>query len=823
MNLGEMSRNYDPSTLKREVNLVAVVLDAGVDLDPVDESRLTGHCPFHSDEVASFAVWKWEDGDTWACGCFACSPFRDGTASVGDVFDFLQAFYHVSFRQSVELAVGFLNKEMPELPDMPKPRGPAPDLGHMLAEASGSHGELLHELLHARGVDVPADWVRKNWRVADGGHEVLIPHFDELGEITALKHRNPDDGWTSRSVRGSELTHLYGEWRARGGTNRPLFLCEGESDTWTVSYIFDGEPVDVLGLPSGAAANPKHEWLDLVAGRDLVLLLDADRAGREAAGKWSVLASGAGARVRVANLPDGTDCTSAGADEVRRAVEEAWPWVDPGSLALYIEDDRYWRHTKDSGVVLSDFVMRPTRLIDLDGAIVYEVEVPGRQGVQLVTDAELASTDRLRRWCAARALSWKGTNRDVSDLLELLKSQSILVPRVRGTDVVGLHGDVFVMPNESIGSTGYAYVPPENDINLSASINLGGPGWDAELPLMLSELHRADVVTPILGWVAAAPLRSLVAKFPVLGVTGGSGYGKTTILEVILSAFGFWTVQPTTLTGATPHGLQSYVGSTNCIPIWIDEYRPGARIEAKFALDQIIRDSWDGSATIKGGLHENRMKIQKLPARAPLVVTGEDTFSETSHSERMLMIDLPKVGRNGEVLTDIRSLRSPAFGRAYLQWLLSMIRRGTLPEPPNIPDRKSQARAVGYWGYQLFDRFCQELCGYELPKYDDALAVQAHADIERTPVIVEALIEAIDHTYGDNQVVVIREEDDLIVKIQPFCARAVKMGFVLPGGSKAVDKWLRDNYGAFKQMDPIYNRVTVVPGIMAGRDEEDSE
>jgi hypothetical protein len=315
-----------------------------------------------------------------------------------------------------------------------------------------------------------------------------------------------------------------------------------------------------------------------------------------------------------------------------------------------------------------------------------------------------------------------------------------------------------------------------------------------------------------------------VAKFPVLGVTGGSGYGKTTLLEVMLSSFGFWTTQPTTLTGATPHGLQSYVGATNTIPIWIDEYRPGARLEAKLALDQIIRDSWDGSATIKGGLHENRMKIQKLPARAPLVVTGEDTFSETSHAERMLMINLPMEGRDASALVELRSLRSPAFGRAYLMWLLDMIRRGALPTPPNVPDRKQQSRAVGAWGYGLLDRFCQQLCGYDLPRYDDSLAVEAHADIERTPVIVEALIEAIDQSYGSgNQCVCWREEDDLIVKPQTFCARAAAVKFTLPGGSRAVANWLIQQYDAFYHNDPIHNRVLVVPGIMAGRDEYDNE
>src|ERR1039458_7313346 len=102
MNLGDLARSYDPAALKRDVSLVAIVLDAGVELTPVDEKRLVGHCPFHEDAIESFAVWEWEDGGAWACGCWACSPFRHGTAPTGDVFDFLQAMYHVSFPKSIE-------------------------------------------------------------------------------------------------------------------------------------------------------------------------------------------------------------------------------------------------------------------------------------------------------------------------------------------------------------------------------------------------------------------------------------------------------------------------------------------------------------------------------------------------------------------------------------------------------------------------------------------------------------------------------------------------------------------------------------------------
>ena len=842
--------DYDPQTLKATLNLAAVVLDSGTDLDDGGDGRWVGKCPFHDDEHESFAVWQWEDGaGAWACGCWACTPFlkRGALSGNGDLFDFLMAKYELSFPKAIELALQFKERSLPDPVAIGTPTGPAPDLGRQLERAKAKQSGLLDQLLSDRSVPVPATWIREHFGVEDGkGGEVLIPHWDEQGTLVAMKHRQPSDGWVNRTIRGGKLDALYGVWRTRGGANRPLVLCEGESDTWTVAYLLDGEPVDVVGLPSGASAGIKESWLEFVAGRRLTLLLDADRAGREGAGRWAVAAIGAGCDTRIACLPDGTDAATAGTEIVKKALYEAWSVVTPESLAIRIEDGRYVRpvapinctacrgkgytgedqdtcvpcdgHGKieKPPITLSDFLLNPQRLVIMDdGGVVFECEVPGKQELQQLTDAELASTDKMKRWAAARMLSWKGTSRDISDLLELLKAQSILVPHLRGTDIIGLHNDVFVLPNKSIGASGWGYVPPENDIALGQALQLTEGLWDDQLPRQLVKLHHPQVVTPIIGWIAAAPLRSLVKKFPVLGVTGGSGWGKTTLLETILRAFGFWCTSPTTLTGTTPHALQSYVGSTNAFPIWIDEYRPGARIEAKLALDQIIRDSWDGSSTIKGGMSENRMQIKQLPARAPLVVTGEDSFSETSHSERMVMIPMEKDGRNPKALMTVQGMKVNGFGHAYLEWLLDSMRAGTIPAAPNIPDRKSQGRAVAEWGYELLTQFVHEVCHYELPHYDDTLAERAHNEIESTPVIVQAIIDAIGLYDGQGQPIALADGDDVLVKPQALCQWVHKnTDLKLPGGSKAVGKWLQQSFNAEYQKHPMHNRVLFVPGLL---------
>lgn len=318
MNPAELSMLTDPEYVQRVVDFASVVLDSGVVLEPAD-GRFVGCCPFHSDKVPSFSVFQWEDSGKWACACWSCSPFRNGTASVGDLFDYLQAFYQLSFSRAVSLAATYIGRDdLPELLE-PEPRcnGPLPNLNTIYSAARKKRSGLLAELLGDRGSRTPADWVYQEWHVADGSGAVVIPHWSAAGELTALKRRHPADGWKNRAVRGSVLTSLYGAWRDDGDLS--VILCEGESDTWSVSYLLRNRSVDVLGLPSGAAARPRREWIDALIDREVTVLFDADRAGRGGAARWAAVLPGA----RIAELPAGLDATSAWSREVRRAIQNA--------------------------------------------------------------------------------------------------------------------------------------------------------------------------------------------------------------------------------------------------------------------------------------------------------------------------------------------------------------------------------------------------------------------------------------------------------------------------------------------------------------------
>ena len=207
-------------------------------------------------------------------------------------------------------------------------------------------------------------------------------------------------------------------------------------------------------------------------------------------------------------------------------------------------------------------------------------------------------------------------------------------------------------------------------------------------------------------------------KFPHLVMTGEQGSGKSfTYEKVIQPLFSTGTaVGASKITGFT---FMSNAGSSNCVPLVIDEYKPSTMLKA--AVEHIhngMRDLYDGHDGERGRAD---LTVQKFKMCCPLVLIGEESPCEPSIKERSIELlfskadiaDKTEYGANIPALQPLiqsfgkslllTALKEPADSiKSVFDACLSGI-NGTLP-----PRVKSNV-AVCLCGLYILDRLCKAL------------------------------------------------------------------------------------------------------------------
>lgn len=837
-------RRYDKDEVKENLSLEWVLARAGIMLEPGSGDRLVGFCPFHDDgDSPAFAIW----GDGLAtAGCWSCG------FGPGDVFDVLMRLHTCQFPQALQIG-GKLLEELRADPTWvsragaaatKKPKADPHELTAIARECWGLAASdptalerLIDEKLSGGAVAwkyLTATWLQEEWKLgAEDDFRTVIPHFviedDKTTKLVrGIKTRTPRSHPIARE--GSDLQALYGAWRypalGKKKKGRALVVTEGESDAWCASAQIEavGAPYDVVALPSGASTPVRDQWLDYVKEYDFVVVaLDGDLAGRRGSRRWWVALTKAKVKVLVASLPDGEDLAQqpdvltvlAKAREVPRPVGLRVE-ADLGTWTMQVTPPD---SSENGPRALANWAMAPERALKnlTTGATMYEGWV--RQELVALSSTDLLSESAIKGW-STRTVdgNWLGSSKDAQLLLGTLQSEAPFLSTGFATSVVGWHDQHFVWPGGYVGPTHWRYVPPPSAVPMERlRIDPAGPWGPDAIDLML-QLHRRDVVDPILAWIFAAPLRSTWDTFPFLGVMGSSGSGKTTLVRAILDLLG-WRIH-TTLTGTTPHGVQSFVGATNGIPVWFDEYRPGARIDSLAALDQALRDSYDATPSFKGGGSEgNRLALTAMPTTAPIIVTGEDAFQETSHLERMIYVPLTRHGKNPEVLSALYSGLDgqTGLGHAYISWLVGNHRASLLPslEVPKTADRQASNQRVLEIGWELLRTFHGQYSGRDIgePHFDlhKASLAKASASDPTSDAITWALGTGAGQRW-DNPCV-LQDQDDVLVKVADFVTAVERAGvFVLPGREKAIANLLAEKWGAEGEWHPVHGRIMRLAG-----------
>lgn len=813
-------RHFDKDEVKINLRMEWILLRAGFQLELSSDGRLVGLCPFHEDTAPSFALF----GDNYEkAGCWSCD------FNTGDVFDLLARLHSTNFRGALQLG-GQLLEELKLDVDWhplagtiaPKPKEDPAVLGEMARQAweffqldSTAVKRLIHEKQQTDPgwFAVTPDFLNQVWYVgAFDEWKVMVPHLAQRPDepaplVRGLKTRTTRSKETHLYAKsGSDLSELYGAWLDRGWPE--VILCEGESDAWCASAVLR-DRMDVLALPAGASGAIKPVWLERFKNRHVIIAFDGDIAGRRAARRWYDKLKPVATAVRVASLPDGEDL--AGTHDLVNVVNDA-VFVPPLVGAVEVTDEVYVRLGPNGHTEVASWSLNAYRELEYEnGSKAYEGRVLGKPVVLTATDcrADGAITD----WSIANGVTWRGVKRDAQDILGLLGADGPFLARGKGTTKIGWHEGNFVWPEGRIGPDYWRWTEPLASVPHNNLKIQTGP-WDRNVMQVMFNLHLPGVMSPILAWLAVAPLRSLFQTFPFLTVTGTSGSGKTTLMDAVLTAFG-WKIG-TTLTATTPHAVHAHMSATNGIPVWFDEFRYGARKDSLLTLEQSIRDAYNGSPSMKGGANDmNKQAITASVPTAPIIITGENAFSETSHIGRMIPINLPSRGRQPESLAQLRLLETAGFGHAYLTWLVTAYANGTLPSlVVTETDRVTTNLEILGVGWLLLDAFWRETTGESgLPAPDWSLIEHTIATSLATDPIAEALAWALyNGDFFNVGKVVWAEGADICVKVSDFVYETVHNGqYTLPGGLRAIERYLEDSWGAMVEIHPTFGKICRLP------------
>lgn len=634
--------------------------------------------------------------------------------------------------------------------------------------------------------NIPAQWLRARFGVVTVGREIRAPY----GDTGLYKYRNPGEKFMSPAGTRGMWTSFYGE-HLDVDDARPVVLCEGEPDVWsgthsTRDYVF-------LGLPTGAGTRPEKLQSRLV-GRRVLIALDADTAGRDATDLWSEHLLADGCDVSIVPLPEGSDLSDLSDIPLMLSKARRFTPRLPGLIEVAGTLRRANRNG-DPGQAVADFVLSPLRvMIGENGGLSYEVDVSGR--AHLLTMADLGSKSSFTKWSADKGQSWTGSDTDVGVLRNNLAVDSLFVPTEEATDVEGWHEGQFVWSGGYIGARPMRYVPTAVHAGLDVRLDETDRPLRGELEALLA-LGDTAVVHPMVAWCAAAPWRDRFDRFPILNVAGASGSGKTTLLEQIIPRItGSYTQH--TLTSTTKFAVEATIASTNAFPVVFDEYRPGARTDSLQALEQLVRDVYDGQSSMKSKGGDRWMETQEIRTKAPLVVAGEQSISETSHAERMTLVHLtrPDVRPGGYVkaLHEVRGFE-PRIARSYLSWI---VYRAEDAPPIFAADRVEYNMAMLRFGWATLRDWAWDMGWHDvLPSEPDLSGVAAAtAEVTASNPVKAAVQWALGDKYASDHVWI--EGDELFVSVASFVADVNRNGtFVLPGNNgKTISDFLARQYGA---------------------------
>ncbi len=352
--------------IKSRLSLVDIV-NRYVELRPAGD-RWTAPCPFHQETKPSFTVSP-DKGFYYCFGCQASGDIIEFYKNINGL-DFAEAVRQLAREAGVEITLSTSRLDREERNKVSISQEINSLAGKFFLDALWSgQGEKARKYLRSRSISdemirefrlgwSPGGWQsltdflnkkgfspeegvlagvltrNQNGRIYDRFRSRLIfPIISLSGMVVAFGGRILDDGEpkylnSSESPAYKKGDHLYGLFQARKyiTQTRKVFLTEGYLDVIALRQYGFPNSCGILGTAL------THSQVTRLAGlcREVILLFDGDRAGRQAAFRSSEMLLLAGIGCKVLNFPEEEDAHSLLTTRDRSVFEELLQKAVPG-------------------------------------------------------------------------------------------------------------------------------------------------------------------------------------------------------------------------------------------------------------------------------------------------------------------------------------------------------------------------------------------------------------------------------------------------------------------------------------------------------------
>lgn len=409
----------------------------------------------------------------------------------------------------------------------------------------------------------------------------------------------------------------------------------------------------------------------------------------------------------------GNDLDGLGEEEnsvVTKAIEDEYAEFDQLAAGVDILTTGVVVRTAEGARRICDVSFQsPLRQKGLGGEIVafdVAISVRGSKPHREVIPIDIfQSKTKLSYWCSVRGGTYQGSDAQAIGILRRLQTMAR-----DGDDeyLLSLEGLCLLEDPQRPGNLDLVWVSPEgvlsskmledgtpavkttykyrgvynakgvfrSDLHHCPMPGEGDPRLQETIDALL-ELNSPYVMGAVLGWGVAAFHRQIFHythdAFPLLGVYGQAGAGKSTLIEALTHLY-TWKrkIVPVQAGSSTPYGIKVQMLSSASLPVVLEEFKPREMTRNKYEMFKgMFRSAYNMQQTVNGGGAEDPKALQQSVLSAPIVYVGEAQETETAIMERTVTVPLSRgeVEKRYKYGTIIRARRGdeiPKLGRAIL-------------------------------------------------------------------------------------------------------------------------------------------------------------